>query len=90
MHLKRATTEKLREVFNKYATHEANGELYMTSEDFVRGFLGQSYNEVSQLDDLQPSSDNVCGTKLAKFRFHFSRRNRRCYWPALRTLARTG
>ncbi|XP_055629098.1 calcium-binding mitochondrial carrier protein Aralar1 isoform X3 [Toxorhynchites rutilus septentrionalis] len=47
MHLKRANTDKLREVFTKYATHEANGELFMTSEDFVRGFLGQSYNEDS-------------------------------------------
>ncbi|KAH8271254.1 hypothetical protein KR018_003749, partial [Drosophila ironensis] len=38
--LKRAGTEKLREVFQKYASIEKNGEHYMTSEDFVRKFLG--------------------------------------------------
>ncbi|ETN64037.1 mitochondrial solute carrier [Anopheles darlingi] len=47
MHIKRAATEKLREIFNKYATQQINGELHMTSEDFVRSFLGQSYNEES-------------------------------------------
>lgn len=47
MHLKRGSTEKLREIFNKYATQEVNGEQFMTSGDFVRGFLGQSYNEDS-------------------------------------------
>lgn len=48
MHLKRGSTEKLREIFSKYATQEVNGQQFMTSGDFVRGFLGQSYNEVSQ------------------------------------------
>ncbi|KAI8119802.1 Calcium-binding mitochondrial carrier protein Aralar1 [Lucilia cuprina] len=38
--LKRASTDKLREVFQKYATYEKNGEHFMTSEDFVRKFLG--------------------------------------------------
>ncbi|KAH8247261.1 hypothetical protein KR038_001194, partial [Drosophila bunnanda] len=38
--LKRAGTEKLREVFLKYASLQKNGEHYMTSEDFVRKFLG--------------------------------------------------
>nr|NP_733364.1 aralar1, isoform C [Drosophila melanogaster]Q9VA73.1 RecName: Full=Calcium-binding mitochondrial carrier protein Aralar1 [Drosophila melanogaster]AAF57048.1 aralar1, isoform C [Drosophila melanogaster] len=38
--LKRAGTEKLREVFLKYASIQKNGEHYMTSEDFVRKFLG--------------------------------------------------
>ncbi|XP_058443146.1 calcium-binding mitochondrial carrier protein Aralar1 isoform X3 [Malaya genurostris] len=47
LHLKRATTDKLREIFSKYATHEVNGELFMTAEDFVWSFLGQSYNEAS-------------------------------------------
>ncbi|XP_058064276.1 calcium-binding mitochondrial carrier protein Aralar1 isoform X1 [Anopheles bellator] len=47
MHIKRATTEKLREIFSKYATQQLNGEPHMTSEDFVRSFLGQSYNEES-------------------------------------------
>ncbi|XP_055608363.1 calcium-binding mitochondrial carrier protein Aralar1 isoform X2 [Uranotaenia lowii] len=46
-YLKRASTEKLREIFQKYATQDVNGELHMTSDDFVRGFLGQSYNEDS-------------------------------------------
>jgi solute carrier family 25 aspartate/glutamate transporter 12/13 len=48
--LKRASTAKLREIFNKYATKEIKGEKYMTSEDFVRGFLGlfpdKNFNEV--------------------------------------------
>ncbi|XP_037821077.1 calcium-binding mitochondrial carrier protein Aralar1 isoform X2 [Lucilia sericata] len=38
--LKRASTDKLREVFQKYATYEKNGEHFMTSDDFVRKFLG--------------------------------------------------
>ncbi|XP_017101160.2 calcium-binding mitochondrial carrier protein Aralar1 isoform X2 [Drosophila bipectinata] len=38
--LKRASTEKLREVFQKYASIQKNGEHFMTSEDFVRNFLG--------------------------------------------------
>lgn len=49
-HLKRASTEKLREIFNRYASKEINGEKYMTSEDFVRKYLGlfpdQDFNEV--------------------------------------------
>lgn len=49
MHIKRASTEKLREIFGKYATQQINGEPYMTSADFVRSFLGQSYNEVTGL-----------------------------------------
>lgn len=47
MQIKRASTDKLREIFARYATQQINGELFMTSEDFVRGFLGQSYNEDS-------------------------------------------
>lgn len=39
-HIKRAPTDKLREVFNKYATHNKNGEYFMTSEDFIRSYLG--------------------------------------------------
>lgn len=50
MHLKRATTEKLREIFDKYASLELKGEKFMTSEDFVRRFLGlfpdENYNKV--------------------------------------------
>ncbi|XP_017964626.1 calcium-binding mitochondrial carrier protein Aralar1 isoform X1 [Drosophila navojoa] len=38
--LKRASTDKLREVFLKYASLQKDGEHYMTSEDFVRKFLG--------------------------------------------------
>ncbi|XP_055301851.1 calcium-binding mitochondrial carrier protein Aralar1 isoform X1 [Sitodiplosis mosellana] len=38
-HIKRATTEKLREIFLKYASHQQNGEYYMTTEDFIRGYL---------------------------------------------------
>ncbi|XP_045447001.1 calcium-binding mitochondrial carrier protein Aralar1 [Melitaea cinxia] len=39
-YLKRADTEKLHEIFLKYATVEKNGQKYITSEDFVRKFLG--------------------------------------------------
>lgn len=50
-HIKRATTEKLREVFLKYASQEVQGERFMTSEDFVRRYLGlfpeAAYNKVS-------------------------------------------
>ncbi|XP_049306383.1 calcium-binding mitochondrial carrier protein Aralar1 isoform X3 [Bactrocera dorsalis] len=38
--LKRASTDKLREVFLKYASLQKDGDYYMTSEDFVRKFLG--------------------------------------------------
>lgn len=39
-YLKRADTDKLHEIFLKYATVDKNGEKYITSEDFVRKFLG--------------------------------------------------
>ncbi|GAB0097657.1 calcium-binding mitochondrial carrier protein Aralar1 [Sergentomyia squamirostris] len=39
-HIKRASTEKLREVFLKYASQQKDGKLYMTGDDFVRGYLG--------------------------------------------------
>ncbi|XP_065334987.1 calcium-binding mitochondrial carrier protein Aralar1 isoform X3 [Cloeon dipterum] len=49
--LKRANTEKLHEIFNKYASKEVEGEKYMTPTDFIRGFLGlfpdSNYNEES-------------------------------------------
>lgn len=52
-YLKRASTDKLQEIFNKYATKEEKGEKFMSSEDFVRGFLGlfpdASFNEVNKL-----------------------------------------
>lgn len=51
-HIKRATTEKLRDVFQKYATQHIHGEQFMTSDDFVRGYLGlfpdASYNKVNK------------------------------------------
>ncbi|CAG9559556.1 unnamed protein product [Danaus chrysippus] len=50
-YLKRADTDKLHEIFLKYATIEKNGEKYITSEDFVRKFLGlfdeDDYNKES-------------------------------------------
>lgn len=53
-HIKRATTEKLREVFVKYASQEKNGERYMTSEDFIRGYLRlfpeSNYNKVNKCE----------------------------------------
>ncbi|KOB73136.1 putative mitochondrial solute carrier, partial [Operophtera brumata] len=50
-YLKRADTEKLHEIFLKYATVEKNGEKCITSEDFVRKYLGlfdeDDYNKES-------------------------------------------
>lgn len=50
-YLKRANTSNLQDIFNKYASVEKNGEKYMTSEDFIRKFLGlfdsQNYNKES-------------------------------------------
>ncbi|XP_050664081.1 calcium-binding mitochondrial carrier protein Aralar1 isoform X1 [Leptidea sinapis] len=50
-YLKRADTERLREIFLRYASVEKNGEKYITSEDFVRNFLGlfneDDYNKES-------------------------------------------
>ncbi|XP_022211011.2 calcium-binding mitochondrial carrier protein Aralar1 isoform X1 [Drosophila obscura] len=48
--LKRAGTDKLREVFLKYASLQRDGEQYMTSEDFVRRFLGL-FSEAAFNDD---------------------------------------
>ncbi|XP_063376886.1 calcium-binding mitochondrial carrier protein Aralar1 isoform X2 [Cydia fagiglandana] len=39
-YLKRADTDRLHEIFLKFATVEKNGERFITSEDFVRKFLG--------------------------------------------------
>ncbi|CAH0605615.1 unnamed protein product [Chrysodeixis includens] len=50
-YLKRADTDRLHEIFLKYATVEKNGEKHITSEDFVRKFLGlfeeDDYNKES-------------------------------------------
>ncbi|BFF93097.1 calcium-binding mitochondrial carrier protein Aralar1 [Drosophila madeirensis] len=48
--LKRAGTDKLREVFLKYASLQRDEEQYMTSEDFVRRFLGL-FSEAAFNDD---------------------------------------
>ncbi|XP_042206784.1 calcium-binding mitochondrial carrier protein Aralar1-like isoform X2 [Homarus americanus] len=39
-YLRRAKTDNLREIFNKYASVEKSGERYMTAADFVRNYLG--------------------------------------------------
>ncbi|XP_015606454.1 calcium-binding mitochondrial carrier protein Aralar1 isoform X2 [Cephus cinctus] len=39
-YLKRANSDRLHEIFNQYATHEKNGEKFMTPADFVRSYLG--------------------------------------------------
>uniref|UniRef100_A0A6B2EDA3 Putative mitochondrial solute carrier n=1 Tax=Phlebotomus kandelakii TaxID=1109342 RepID=A0A6B2EDA3_9DIPT len=39
-HIKRASTEKLREVFLRYASEKKDGKFYMSGDDFARGFLG--------------------------------------------------
>lgn len=38
--MKRANSDLLHDVFNKYASQDRNGERFMTPEDFVRGYLG--------------------------------------------------
>lgn len=39
-YVKRANSDILHDVFNKYASQDKNGERFMTAEDFVRGYLG--------------------------------------------------
>lgn len=39
-YLKRANTEKLQSIFNRYASVEVQGERYMTPDDLIRKFLG--------------------------------------------------
>lgn len=50
-YLKRADVDRLHDIFLQYATKEVKGEKYITSEDFVRKFLGlfseDDYNEES-------------------------------------------
>lgn len=47
--IKRANSEQLRQIFNKYASQSRKGERFMTLEDFVRGYLGlyntEDFNE---------------------------------------------
>lgn len=38
--MKRADAKKLREIYDKYASVEKNGERFMSHEDFVRKYLG--------------------------------------------------
>ena len=38
-YLKRADTDQLRTIFDKYATAKIDGETYMTEEDFLVGYL---------------------------------------------------
>ncbi|XP_022237343.1 calcium-binding mitochondrial carrier protein Aralar1-like isoform X1 [Limulus polyphemus] len=49
--VKRADPDRLREIFEKYASVEKNGDKFMTPEDFVRRFLGlfqdSNYNRES-------------------------------------------
>lgn len=54
--IKRASPGKLREIFDKFASIEKNGHRYMTSEDFIRRFLG-FYTE----DDFNPKTVNILG-----------------------------
>lgn len=50
-YLKRASTDQLQEIFNKYASEEINGVKYMRSGDFIQRFLGfipeKDFNEES-------------------------------------------
>ena len=38
-YLKRADTDQLRAIFDKYASAKIDGETYMTEEDFLVGYL---------------------------------------------------
>lgn len=59
--IKRATTDKLREVFQKYASQQRDGEHFMTSEDFIRGYLGlfpeSNFNKAS-------TTVSICGGNI--------------------------
>ena len=50
-YLKRADTEQLKNIFDKYATGHVDGETYMTDEDFIVGYLKllpeKNYNKES-------------------------------------------
>lgn len=52
-YLKRATTEQLLEVFNKYATVEKQGEKYINSVDFIKNYIGILNEPSSDLDCLR-------------------------------------
>ncbi|VVC40166.1 Hypothetical protein CINCED_3A016587 [Cinara cedri] len=51
-YLKRATTEQLLEVFNKYTTVEKQGERYINSVDFIKNYIGILNEPSSDLDSL--------------------------------------
>ncbi|XP_046404695.1 calcium-binding mitochondrial carrier protein Aralar1 isoform X2 [Ischnura elegans] len=55
-YLRRAKTERLREIFNKYASKEVEGEKFMTPSDFVRKYLG-----IFTEDDHNPESVALLG-----------------------------
>ena len=44
-HIKRADTHELREVFDKYAKVEKDGEKFMRPEDFILDYLGDGKRE---------------------------------------------
>lgn len=50
-YVKRANSESLKEVFNRYASVEIKGENFMTPEDFIRNYIGlfpgENYNKDS-------------------------------------------
>jgi len=56
--IKRADTEELREVFNKYATKEVGGERFMTYSDLVLDYLqlvqgrGRGDNRVQEMSEI--------------------------------------
>lgn len=79
-HIKRAPTDKLREVFLKYASYEKNGERFMTSEDFIRGYLGlfpePNYNKVSRkkkTEIVKKKNINSSHIFLSYFTFQYDR-----------------
>ncbi|XP_013779332.1 calcium-binding mitochondrial carrier protein Aralar1-like [Limulus polyphemus] len=57
--VRRADSERLRQVFLKYASIEKNGEYYMTPTDFVRGYLG-----LYQESNYNPTTVQLLGNIL--------------------------
>lgn len=57
--IRRADPDKLREVFNRFASVEKADQRYMTNEDFIRGYLGL-YNE----PDYNPNTVKLLGNIL--------------------------
>ncbi|XP_013413713.1 calcium-binding mitochondrial carrier protein Aralar1 [Lingula anatina] len=67
--IKRADTERLREIFMKYASVEVKGEKYMSYSDFIRKYLGMLPEENHNEETLRLLGNVVDTTKDGKISF---------------------